>query len=239
MFLPAEVPANSQPQPPDMLINIWRSVSVFCNCRKLPSPFRAGSKCTPRCAGLSCGRPGSAPPPRLHLRAAEMKPPGASPCRPQPGFLPLYVQRRGNSFLDTAVTETAPRPFPLSWCWESGKLGSEADPGATCRPTLLSDGGVKAPSCFAIHWPPQDSSQRRKCTKHQGSGFTELLPCTRQCVVARTLAVTQDGNRRSYLSPYNDVTQRQQTPCHPEILLHFPGCFANSDAIGQRRRKSV
>ena len=153
---------------------------VFCNCRKLPSPFRAGSKCTPRCAGLSCGCPGSAPPPRLHLRAAEMKPPGASPCRPQPGFLPLYVQRRGNSFLDTAVTETAPRPFPLSWCWESGKLGSEADPGATCRPTLLSDGGVKAPSCFAIHWPPQDSSQRRKCTKHQGSGFTELLPCTRQ-----------------------------------------------------------
>ncbi|ELK17329.1 hypothetical protein PAL_GLEAN10018834 [Pteropus alecto] len=51
----------------------------------------------------------------------------------------------------------------------------------------------------------------------------------------RRLAVTQDSNRHPYFSPYNDVTQRQRRP--PRVPLHFPGCFANSDAIGRRRRK--
>lgn len=62
-----------------------------------------------------------------------------------------YVQRLRNSSLDTAVTETAPRPLPLSRCSKSSKLGLEADPGATCCPTLLGDGSIKEQSCFATH----------------------------------------------------------------------------------------
>ncbi|XP_020932578.1 uncharacterized protein LOC110255245 isoform X4 [Sus scrofa] len=118
-------------------------------------PGRGSS--APRCAEFSCGRPRLTPP-SLQLSAAEMKPPGAAPRRPEPGFLPRYVQRLENSSLDTAVTETALRPLPLSRCSELGELGGEADPGATCCPSRLNHENVKGKNCFAIHWPPQQTS---------------------------------------------------------------------------------
>ncbi|XP_020932577.1 uncharacterized protein LOC110255245 isoform X2 [Sus scrofa] len=92
-------------------------------------PGRGSS--APRCAEFSCGRPRLTPP-SLQLSAAEMKPPGAAPRRPEPGFLPR--------------------------CSELGELGGEADPGATCCPSRLNHENVKGKNCFAIHWPPQQTS---------------------------------------------------------------------------------
>lgn len=60
------------------------------------------------------------------------------------------MQRLGSSSLDTAVTETVPGPLPLSRCSEWGKLGVDADSGATCWPTHLRDRRVKEQSCFII-----------------------------------------------------------------------------------------
>ncbi|CAI9170781.1 unnamed protein product [Rangifer tarandus platyrhynchus] len=79
-----------------------------------------------------------------------MKPPGTAPRLPESGFLPVYVQRLGNSTLDTAVADTAPGLRLRSRCWERDKLGSEADPGATCRPERLSERSVKARNGFPI-----------------------------------------------------------------------------------------
>lgn len=90
------------------------------------------------------GSPAGLAPPRLQLRTAEMKPPGTAPRLPESSFLPVYVQRLGNSTLDTAVTDTAPGLLLRSRCWERDKLRGEADPGATCRPARLSERSVKA-----------------------------------------------------------------------------------------------
>ncbi|ELK17328.1 hypothetical protein PAL_GLEAN10018833 [Pteropus alecto] len=119
-----------------------------CTAIHLPTT-EWGRSARPGAGGLSCPRSVRAPR-RLRLCTAKTKPAGAAPRRPEPDILPRYVQRLGNSSLDTAVTETVPRPLPLSRCSEWGKLGVEADPGATCWPTHLGDRRVKEQSCFAI-----------------------------------------------------------------------------------------
>ncbi|KAG5209470.1 hypothetical protein MJG53_007783 [Ovis ammon polii x Ovis aries] len=56
-----------------------------------------------------------------------MKPPGTAPRLPESSFLPVYVQRLGNSTLDTAVTDTAPGLLLRSRCWERDKLREPAE----------------------------------------------------------------------------------------------------------------
>nr|XP_005897584.1 PREDICTED: alpha-1B adrenergic receptor [Bos mutus] len=101
--------------------------------------FSSGGLSARRGALGSCGA-GAAASPAVH---SGTKPPGTTPSLPESGFLPVYVQRLGNSTLDTAVTDTAPGLLLRSRCWERNKLCSEADPGATCRPARLSQRSVK------------------------------------------------------------------------------------------------
>ena len=121
------------------LINKWRKISVFCRCQELRPLFSSGGLSARRGALGSCGA-GAAASPAVH---SGTKPPGTTPSLPESGFLPVYVQRLGNSTLDTAVTDTAPGLLLRSRCWERDKLCSEADPGATCRPARLSQRSVK------------------------------------------------------------------------------------------------
>lgn len=107
---------------------------------------RAGARIAGPPRGRSA-RPGARLSPALTAASPAARSREDEPCRScrrqEPCVLPPYVHRLGNSSLDTAVTDTATRPLPLSRGSEWATLGLEADPGATCCPTLLGDAGVK------------------------------------------------------------------------------------------------
>ncbi|XP_029797110.1 alpha-1B adrenergic receptor [Suricata suricatta] len=238
-----------------------------CQCRGRRRRRRrrrppTGAQCAPRCEGLSRG-PSALAPRLLQLRAAKKtEPPRASPCGPEPGILPPYVQRLRNSSLDTAVT--APLSLPLSRCFEPGKFGVEAAPGATCCPPRLSDGvhenerrnstcggeiqvlntdpagatNFGPPALTAegpVEWPLEQGTGCGSGSLKVGSPrMLWLNPPTPAMLPALSNADARRNPKWKpppHFSPYNCVTHRDSDVLSP---LHFPGCFANSDAIGWR-----